>query len=93
MIINDYLVRYESVCDPYTENCYIGHEDEAGFKKYFYKEITRPANEIFLLCGKDITDCEKANSCASFSENCIVKYCDFQEESMCDSIPNKFNGE
>ena len=87
MVIKDYMVRYEGPCDQYTESCYIGCEDDECSEQYFYTEITRHANDIYSLCGEDITDCEAANTCSPIDRECSVAYCDLDiERDACETI-------
>ncbi len=72
----DFLVTYEIDCDPETENCFIGCEDEECTAEYYFSEIERGAQWLETMCGADITNCEIMNSCTDTEEYCIVTRCD-----------------
>lgn len=81
-IVNqDYLVGYEGVCDPATEKCFKGCEDDACTKEYYYSEVVKYAPDLYRECGKDITDCEAASVCLPDDRKCSVIY-DNQVESV-----------
>ena len=76
IVQNDYLVSFEGECDPYSESCYEGCEDEECTEVYYYSIIERHASELSNLCGSDISDCDDAFVCQPAVENCSVTYCD-----------------
>lgn len=76
MVLNDYMVSYEGVCDPLTEHCFIGCEDEECSIEYYYTEIRRHAVDIYNLCGNDISDCDAAQSCSLSDRACSITHCD-----------------
>jgi len=84
IVRQDYLVRYEGVCDPATEQCFIGHD---GDEQYFYSQVQKYAPDLYKECGKDITDCESANICLPTDRECSVTYCDAGiNGNICDNI-------
>lgn len=84
-VLKDYVIEYETECDPYTESCFISCENESCDEVFYYKYITRHAREIFDVCGADITDCEEATACYSDSGDCDVEFCDVNSDE-CDSM-------
>lgn len=76
IIKNDYMVVYESKCDPATKLCFIGCEDDACTKEYFYSKVQKYAPDLYKECGKDITDCETASVCLPNDHKCSITYCD-----------------
>jgi hypothetical protein len=34
-VLDDYIVMYEGDCDPYTESCFIGCEDDECTEEYY----------------------------------------------------------
>jgi hypothetical protein len=75
MINHDYLVSYEGVCNPAVEECFVGCEDEECAQEYFYSEVQKYAADLYMQCGKDITDCESASVCFQGDRECYVTYC------------------
>lgn len=76
IVKHDYLVGYEGACDPTTESCFIGCEDDACTEEYYYTEMQKYAPDLYAECGKDITDCEVASVCFPEDRECSVTYCD-----------------
>lgn len=78
VIHRDYMVSYEGVCDPLTYDCYIGCEDDACSEPYYYMWVEKHAADLYAQCGKDITECDAANTCLSGAEDqaCTIEYCD-----------------
>lgn len=90
VVLTDYLVSYEAICDPQAQSCYVGCDNEDCSENYYYAIITRHANEIEALCGKDISDCSAADTCSADEEQCAVEYCDPAETfQSCDDINPK----
>jgi hypothetical protein len=89
LIINqDYIVAYEGVCDPNISNCFIGCEDDSCSIEYYYSKVQKYAPDLYLECGKDITECENANICLPTDRNCNIIYCDSNIEGDACSILN-----
>lgn len=84
-ILSDYMVTYEGWCDEYTEECFIGCEDDECSEEYYFTYVSRHANNILALCGSDITDCEDADYCQEEENKCQVEYCD-AEVDECESF-------
>jgi len=80
MILEDFFVTYEIACNPQTASCFIGCEDDECTEEYYFSLVTRHTNDISLLCGEDITDCEAALSCGVNEATCQVIYCDQTDE-------------
>lgn len=73
IVKNDYLVYYEGACDPYTKLCFKSCDDEGCT---YYVKMQKYAPDIYAECGKDVTDCELANTCAPNDRQCSMTYCD-----------------
>ena len=76
IINNDYLIGYEGTCNPATEKCFTGCTDDACTESYYYSQMIKYAPDLYKECGKDITDCEAANTCLPEDRNCSITYCD-----------------
>lgn len=76
IVIHDYMVEYEGECDPATNTCFVGCEDEECTTEYYYSKIQKYAPDIFAQCGADITDCENANVCLDGENKCSITLCD-----------------
>jgi hypothetical protein len=76
LVLQDYVVAYEGECDPVTESCFIGCDDESCTSEYYYSTIERHSREIYALCGPNILECEAAQTCNTGSGFCSVTYCD-----------------
>lgn len=89
VVIKDYLVSYETDCEPSEQSCYVGCDNDDCSEIYHYAIITRQAKTIENLCGVDITDCSAANSCTNSETSCLIEYCDESEGFYsCDEINN-----
>jgi hypothetical protein len=76
MVLHDYVVAYEGDCDPYTENCFVGCEDDECTENYYYSLVQKYAADVKAQCGTDITDCEDAYKCLpEDGDQCDVTYC------------------
>ena len=77
IINHDYIIAYEGVCDPTTEKCFIGCEDDECIDEYYYSKAMKYAPDLYRECGDDITDCEAAKMCLPDDDpRCSVTYCD-----------------
>jgi len=77
MVLHDYVVAYEGDCDPYTESCFVGCEDDECTEEYYYFLIQKYAPNVQAQCGPDITDCDAAYECLpEDGEQCEITYCD-----------------
>jgi hypothetical protein len=77
ILLKDYSVAYEGVCDPAQFSCFIGCEDDECTQPYYYSNVVKYAPDLYEQCGIDITDCEKASVClAEDDTNCKITYCD-----------------
>jgi hypothetical protein len=75
MVEADYIVEYEGACDPATESCFIGCEDDECLEPYYYAWIRKPATDVYAACGEDVLGCTEAETCAPSDEECSVTYC------------------
>lgn len=87
IIKQDYMVEYESVCNPLAEKCFIGCEDDACTKEYFYSKVFKYAPDLYRECGKDITNCEAANVCLPDDRKCSITFCDTEVDGSICKIP------
>lgn len=76
IVMNDYVVEYEGECDPATESCFEGCEDETCETTYAYKVMQKQASSLRSECGPDISECEDASICLPGDGVCSVEYCD-----------------
>jgi hypothetical protein len=90
MVIKDYLVAYEGVCDPVVNSCFVGCEDEECTSEYYYSSVQKYAVNLYAQCGEDITDCEAASIClATDDQDCSVTYCDPEVDGDTCSTPTE----
>lgn len=75
VILQDYMVTYEIDCDPETENCFLGCDDDECTEIYFYAEVERHATEIYEVCGGNVLDCDAAYECSDIDPQCMISYC------------------
>jgi len=88
-VLNDYVVAYEGNCDPYTESCFIGCEDDECTEEYYYSMVQKYAPNVKAQCGVDITDCDAAYECLSEDgDQCEITYCDpvIDGEDSCEML-------
>ncbi len=79
IVAHDYMVAYEGACDPVTNNCFIGCEDDVCTKEYYYTKVQKYAADLYAQCSEDITGCEAANECFPINDRkCSVTYCDLE---------------
>ncbi len=79
----DYQVTYEGDCDPLTESCFVGCEDEECTSEYYYKNVYKSASALYEQCGDNITDCEAAQVCLEAEgDTCFFEYC-IPDEGEC----------
>lgn len=89
IVAGDYVVEYEGMCDPATESCFEGCEDDACEITYPYKSMQKYAADLRSACDTDITDCEEASICLASDRDCVATYCDpanLSNDEMC-AIP------
>lgn len=87
LVIKDYIVSYEGICDPYTESCFVYCEDEECVEPFYYSTIERQAAEIYERCGEDVTVCDEAYECQPDVSVCSITYCDpAQDGDLCESL-------
>lgn len=76
MVNHDYTVAYEGECDPYTQICFVGCEDDECTTEYYYSQMQKYAPNLYEQCGPDITDCEDAYACLpEDGEHCSITFC------------------
>ena len=87
ILVHNYTVSYEGPCDPLTEVCFVGCEDDECTEEYYYSIVQRNARAIRKLCGADISDCPAADTCPNDEGSCSITYCDPEiDTDMCESI-------
>jgi hypothetical protein len=87
LINQDYLIEYEGECDPATEECFTGCEDETCTEEYYYTKMIKYAPDLYQECGSDITNCETANVCLPDDHECSVTYCDTKiDDTVCETF-------
>ena len=94
MVSHDYIISYEGVCDPVTETCFVGCEDDDCTKEYHYSKIQKYAPDLYNACGKTIINCKTANTCLPSDRGCSITYCDDEIDGYtCEKITeeNKTN--
>jgi len=91
---HDYMVGYEGVCDPNTDKCFVGCEDDECTKEYYYSEMVKYAPDLYKECGSDITDCEAASVCLPSDYKCSVIYCDTEADGdVCEMFTGETNNQ
>ncbi len=93
IVLNDYLVSYEGNCDPTTESCFVGCEDDECTSEYYYTEIIKYAPDLEKECGINITDCEAANICLPTDRECSITYCDPEIDGGACAVLEEMNEE
>ena len=78
--------RENTDCDPETQVCFIGCDDDDCIDEYYYSYITRPAPVVRSLCGEDITDCDAAYECQVDEIGCEISFCDPEADDNCEDI-------
>lgn len=89
MMLHDYVVAYEGDCDPYTQSCFIGCEDDECTEEYYYSAVQKYAPNVEAQCGPDITDCDAAYECLpEDGDQCEIVYCDpvIDGEEACEML-------
>ena len=71
---NDYIAAYEVPCNPETQSCFVGCEDDECLEKYYYAKAQKHAADLYARCGEDITDCEAASECLADDRDCFIIY-------------------
>ena len=72
----DYLVKNEIECDPYTQECFVWCEEELCEDPYYYAYAIRQASDVREACGYDINECDEAWYCDPEEIACEVQFCD-----------------
>lgn len=91
MVLHDYLIAYEGECDPYSQVCFIGCENDECTSEYYYSQIEKYNPNIFEQCGEDITDCEKAYTCLpEDGDKCSITFCNPEVDGdACEELTEK----
>ncbi len=89
VIIEDYAVAYEGECDPYTQTCFVGCEDETCAEEYYYSYVERRATAVSELCGDTIEGCDEANFCGVGENRCSVTFCDPDTDIGCEVLTER----
>ncbi len=76
MVLRDYMVTYEGVCDPATHSCFLACVDDSCSETYYYSLVQKRSQDVMAQCGPDITDCELASVCVESDRECSIEYCD-----------------
>lgn len=74
-IAKDYIVDYEATCDPASESCFVFCEEEGCEEPEPYARISKYAADLYAQCGKNISECESANTCVASDRHCVIEYC------------------
>jgi hypothetical protein len=70
------MVEYEVECDPLSQACFVGCEDEDCTEEYYYSIVEKYADTVLKQCGLDITDCEQASVCLPDEQStCSITLC------------------
>jgi len=88
-IQQNYLVAFESDCDPETQSCFVYCENDDCNDPFFYSVIEREAAQLHEMCGADVTVCDAAYSCNN-DTTCKNLFCDPSTDGVgqCDDINN-----
>ncbi len=76
VVLKDYIVAYEYECNPSTESCFVGCEDDLCESEYYYALIEKMAYDVYQSCGNDVMDCSDAFICKDSDSFCDIVYCD-----------------
>lgn len=83
---HDYTVAYEGECDPTSESCFVGCEDDECTEEYYYMHMQKHAADLYRQCGPDITECEAASQCLPEDGGCTMTFCDAETDGeMCET--------
>lgn len=86
MVNHDYMVAYEIECDPSTQECFVGCDDDECSEPYYYAEVTKYAADLYAQCGPDITECGEAAICTVGDTACEITFCESgMEGAVCDT--------
>lgn len=89
MIVQDYMVAYQGVCDPAVHSCFVNCNNDACTDKQYYAKVQKYDADLSAQCGKDITNCDAANACLPQSDQkCSITYCDSTLDGSTCSTPN-----
>ena len=90
MVKHDYVVGYQGVCDPAIGGCFKSCEDDACTKVDYYSNMLKYEPDLYMECGKDITDCDAASTCLVNDHKCSVTYCNPEvSDNTCESPTDK----
>lgn len=85
VIVSDYMVAYEGKCEPSLHSCFAGCDnDGCADVVYPYAKMQKSETDLYAECGKDITNCDAANTCLpQDGQDCTVSYCDPKTGDTC----------
>lgn len=85
MIVHDYIVAYEGKCEPSLHSCFAGCDnDGCADVAYPYTKMQKNETNLYAECGKDITNCDAANTCLPQGDKrCSIIYCDPNAGETC----------
>jgi hypothetical protein len=86
LISEEYTLAYEGNCDPYTQTCFVGCNDEDCTDIYYYSYIARSAATLSSVCGDSIESCVNAHFCTPGEQNCTVTFCDPRAGDVCEEL-------
>lgn len=89
-VYKDYMVSYNTDCDPAKNVCFIECEDLDCNEHIYYYHINKYAPDVYKQCGNNIKDCSEAKICLATDLNCSVEYCNPDiKENLC-TDPKEF---
>jgi hypothetical protein len=80
----NYTVQYEADCDPATQQCFQGYDEESN-ETYYYVKVRKLASQVAAACGPDVTGCASASACLPTDTGCSVSYCSAETVSKDES--------
>jgi len=89
MVVGSYVVEYQGACDPETEHCFVGCNDDACQDTYYYTKVKKYAPDVYAECGPDVTDCAQASVCLPTDASCSITYCSPEtalDDESCEDI-------
>lgn len=89
MVMHDYMVAYEGICDPAVHRCFVNCNNDACTDKQYYAKVQKYDANLSTQCGKDITNCVVANVCLpQGDQKCSITYCDPKIDGSTCSTPS-----
>ena len=75
MVLSDYIVEYDGMCDPASESCFVGCVDDECTEIYYYALVRKDAASAYAQCGPNVLECEAASVCLPTDVMCEITYC------------------